>query len=530
MKRCNLGLAWRIQSAACSSKRLQGERRGSVGFAVRLVLWCCALNSVQSLAPAEEPVLAAATVSSAAIPVPTQQQPGSAPAGLAPVGQLVPYGAATLPPGRAEPGPTVAGDLLPRSPYPIAVSGAGVPIPATTPWVAATPGSAPALPAAAALPSAVPGAVSAIPTIVPASAGPVVPVSAPPTLISPTGALPYLPPPQAVPPAAAGTDSLPPVEIPPLPAELETGSVTANSVPASGETESQSFWQRVLPWRKRGTPPVKPSEESPVAETAQAPPDGESLAAPVVAAPDAAGSPVAAEELPPGAVLSEDGVVVVPPPKLWTGNFDMGLNGSEGNSRLFNVRFGSQAQRKTPRDILTLKLNYVRTNANSRNTVDRLFFDGREEWPLADSPWTIYVHETTEYDQFRAFDARITGDAGLGYQFIKNDLTTLTGRFGPGVSHEFGGPDNRWVPEAVFGMALSHQLSKYHQLNATVDYFPDVTDFGSYRVNSQASWQILLDEINNLSLKFSVIDRYDSTPNGAQPNDLDYAATLVWSY
>ena len=32
----------------------------------------------------------------------------------------------------------------------------------------------------------------------------------------------------------------------------------------------------------------------------------------------------------------------------------------------------------------------------------------------------------------------------------------------------------------------------------------------------------------NLSLKVSAFDRYDSTPQGRRPNDLDYALLLLW--
>ena len=33
----------------------------------------------------------------------------------------------------------------------------------------------------------------------------------------------------------------------------------------------------------------------------------------------------------------------------------------------------------------------------------------------------------------------------------------------------------------------------------------------------------------DLSIKLNVIDRYDSTPNGARPNDVDYALVLIWA-
>jgi hypothetical protein len=49
-------------------------------------------------------------------------------------------------------------------------------------------------------------------------------------------------------------------------------------------------------------------------------------------------------------------------------------------------------------------------------------------------------------------------------------------------------------------------------------------------MNSKADWEVVLDEVAHLSLKFSVIDRYDSTPNGKKPNDLDYSTVLLWAF
>ncbi|HUT14122.1 MAG TPA: hypothetical protein VMY42_26775 [Thermoguttaceae bacterium] len=41
---------------------------------------------------------------------------------------------------------------------------------------------------------------------------------------------------------------------------------------------------------------------------------------------------------------------------------------------------------------------------------------------------------------------------------------------------------------------------------------------------------MLIDQQMNLSLKLGVLDRYDSTPNGVKPNDLDYTAVLLWKF
>jgi putative salt-induced outer membrane protein YdiY len=226
-------------------------------------------------------------------------------------------------------------------------------------------------------------------------------------------------------------------------------------------------------------------------------------------------------------------VIVEPadvPPKLWTGSFDFGLNGSNGNTTVFNVRFNLAAVRETDLTKLTLKSNYVLTNSESEEVADRLFVEGRNEWKIVDTPWTIHVHNTTEYDEFQPWRTRVGLDTGLGYKLIHNDLTTLTLRFGPSTSHEFRGPDDDWVPELAYGLGLEHKMTQLQKLFFQIDYFPDVRDVSDYRINTQASWEIVIDKVNNLSLKLSAISRYDSTPNNGRPDDLDYATTLLWAF
>ncbi len=214
----------------------------------------------------------------------------------------------------------------------------------------------------------------------------------------------------------------------------------------------------------------------------------------------------------------------------WEGSVELGLSGTEGNSQTFNVRAGVNARHKTEFLAQTLQIVSIQKSADGVTTSNTAFMDGRLEWPMPQSKWNYYLHSLVEHDQFKAFDYRVSADTGLGYEFIQRDVTTLLGRAGLSASNEIGGPETAVIPELAFGGEFKHKFNPTHSINAKLDYFPNVTDFNDFRLNSQAGWEIALSSVWGLSLKFSVIDRYDSTPQGRRPNDLDYSTLLLWQF
>lgn len=214
----------------------------------------------------------------------------------------------------------------------------------------------------------------------------------------------------------------------------------------------------------------------------------------------------------------------------WEGSVELGMNGTEGNSQTFNIRFGVTAKHKTETFVQSIQLTSIQKSANGNTTANTALLDGRLEWPMPNSRLNYFIHGLAEYDEFKAFDARLSGDTGFGYEFIQNDMTTLVGRSGLAFSHEIGGPDTTVHPELLFGGEFKHKFNPTHSISMKVDYYPDVTEFGDFRLNSQASWELALSQAWGMSLKFSIIDRYDSTPQGAKPNDLDYSTLLLWQF
>ncbi len=221
---------------------------------------------------------------------------------------------------------------------------------------------------------------------------------------------------------------------------------------------------------------------------------------------------------------------VIQPLRLWSASFEFGVSGSSGNNDVLDLRVAAHVKRKTPHRRFTGDLNYKTVSQGAERITDRLFAEARHEWLFGQSPWSPYVHGTTEYDRVRAFGVRLNLDAGVGYRFFDDEISSLLARFGAGASSELNSREEEPLYEAVFGVDYERRLTERQRFAASADYFPGWEDFNTYRLNIKASWEVNLDQEGHLSLKLGIVDRYDSTPGEVEPNDLDYAATLLWSF
>lgn len=231
-------------------------------------------------------------------------------------------------------------------------------------------------------------------------------------------------------------------------------------------------------------------------------------------------------ELVPDAVWYQPGTWFIPP--CWDVGFQFGLNNATGNTEASSMQVGANAKRKTEEMVFTLKMQYSQGQNNGVENENQAFLMSRNEWTLGESPWNVFITGTLEYDQFRAFDLRLSSHAGLGYLFFDTERLEVAGRLGSGVSREYGGPDDEYVPEASLGGDFEWCITKAQKLSTNADYYPDWSDFTDYRINCEAGWEIALDGPMDISLKLSIIDRYDSTPNGRKHNDLSTALLVIW--
>lgn len=215
-------------------------------------------------------------------------------------------------------------------------------------------------------------------------------------------------------------------------------------------------------------------------------------------------------------------------PAKWDAGINFGLNGSQGENRSQSIASGGYLKRDSEFWKLDSDINYNYTSSNELVTQNNAMFDARIDRKLKKSPWTLYVLNQILYDEFQPFNSRVAVNSGVGYKWVDTDDFNLIGRFGAGTSREFGGTDDQWKAEALFGLDYEYLISEKQRFTIKVDYFPEWKDFGLYRVVSDAGWEIDLDKPKNMSLRFTVNDRYDSTPNGVSPNLVNYAVLLNW--
>lgn len=212
----------------------------------------------------------------------------------------------------------------------------------------------------------------------------------------------------------------------------------------------------------------------------------------------------------------------------WDTGIELGLNGSSGNNDAFSIRTGGYVKRESRFSKLDYSIYYNRTSTGSLTTQDNATSDIRNDWLLDDSsPWSLYAKANVFYDRFQDFDLQTNGNLGVGYQLVKRPDLNLTTRCGGGASREFGGPDNEWVPEALFGCEYDQSVTDTQKLTFTIEYYPQFADFSDYRLVTDAGWEIELSKPSNLSLKISANDRFDSTPNEAEPNLVNYSVLLL---
>ena len=217
----------------------------------------------------------------------------------------------------------------------------------------------------------------------------------------------------------------------------------------------------------------------------------------------------------------------------WTKSLTIGLNGASGNASFFSTVVTASLERKTERRHTRLEGWYRSTNRAGRSRENRAKVDLRHDRLAGESGrlrW--WMKGTYEYDEGRAWLQRVSGHAGLGYDLLSDDQTTLGVRMGLGGTQELGGADPDFEAEALLtGLDFSHDFAKGRTVTAGTELFMDLDESEEFRIISSLKYEVLLDAERGLLLRAGLDHRYESRPEGSnERHDLFYAVSLGWRF
>ncbi len=303
---------------------------------------------------------------------------------------------------------------------------------------------------------------------------------------------------------------------------------------AQSETGPTLAAPPTTPSAPAATPAADPPSEpwTPPAGAAVSPPGGvvDELPAPEVKDASATTAPVDAETK----ALIESGPVTWYVPNSWFGptpwdsGIELGINGTSGTNDSFSIRSGGYIKRESRFSKLDFNTVYNLTTGDGETTQNNAKVDLTNDWLIDEKlPWTLFAKGTVFYDEFATFDIQTNVNSGIGYRWVHNPQLDFMTRVGVGAQREFGGDDDKWTPESLFGAEYTHRFAKTQKVYSKFEYYPEWDEVGEFRAIADAGWEVELSQPSKLSLKLSVSDRYDSTPEGASPHLLNYSVLML---
>ena len=219
---------------------------------------------------------------------------------------------------------------------------------------------------------------------------------------------------------------------------------------------------------------------------------------------------------------------------LWGGSLDLGYSLTTGNSRTNNLAIGANAVRETTRDKISVYLAAIRSkntpaDGESVTTANATRWGGRYELNLTQrlSAFALADFETNE---IQLLDFRAVFGGGLGYYVKKTDRAQFQVFGGGAYNREsFSTGLDRNSAEALIGEELALKINDRMTLKERAQFFPNLSDTGTYRLTFDAS---LVTRINKwFNWQVTLSDRYISNPvAGSKANDILFTTGVSLSF
>lgn len=230
----------------------------------------------------------------------------------------------------------------------------------------------------------------------------------------------------------------------------------------------------------------------------------------------------------------------------WERSAALGLTLTKGNSDTLLFSANVDAMKKWEQNELNLGASgtYGEREDEKDNEAARGFIQYNR---LFTERWFGYARAELFHDDIANVVYRLSLSPGIGYYFIKEEMTTLRGEIGPGYVYEEldtdgdndgpgdvdGDGDDDGESNGYFTLRLAdrfeHKLNERARIWQTAELLPQVDDFGNFLLNAEVGVETQLTD--SLNIRVLVQDTYDNEPaEGRKKNDLKLITSLVYRF
>lgn len=212
----------------------------------------------------------------------------------------------------------------------------------------------------------------------------------------------------------------------------------------------------------------------------------------------------------------------------WEKTVEIGLKGSEGNSRNRHLHVGTRLKFKNNQKRWDIEMAHDSSKNGGEQSRNEFFAQFNRDFLTASTTHFYFTEGRYNWDEFEDWDYRLSGASGLGYQLINKVNWTVNSRVGIGISKEFSSEDAQWIPEGRLGIESNWNIAKQHSLEFKTTFYPSLKDAGEFLNISVLNWKTELDQLSGVGFKVGLKNEFDSkSSNENRKNDFKYHLSLV---
>ncbi len=212
----------------------------------------------------------------------------------------------------------------------------------------------------------------------------------------------------------------------------------------------------------------------------------------------------------------------------WKRSLALGVAGSQGKSNDATINVRLKVDQSDERARRSFNSKYYYSSNNGTANANEFLAEYGHDFLFPDSKWFLFGKGRYDYDEFEAWDHRVSGSGGIGYDFLRNETWEVLGRFGAGATHTWRGL-NETRSEGTVGLDITWNLSDTDNVLLTNNYFHDLGNTSDFRLLTSLTWNVALAYVKGLGIQLGIDNEYD-TRRITDENNLKYYANVTYDF